>query len=144
MSLGGWGGREVTEYTPVHVSPLFPLNARKGWGWVWVQHYTGRHKQYSLKSSSGETSHFRVIFLSSILFFLLLLSMRERITLNSSRVSRVSLYLTAGITKQRGRTPRGTATYIQEVLPSNLVRDNDDYNSVFLAVLSTIASWHSG
>jgi hypothetical protein len=74
-----------SEYTPIHVCvTAFSFEREEGVGvGGWAHHYTGRHKQYSLKSSSGEASHFRVIFLSSLLFFLLLLSMREKITLNS-------------------------------------------------------------
>jgi len=66
--------REGYTIHPIHVCvTAFSLNAWREWGWgrVWAHHYIGRHKQYSLKRSSGEASHFRIIFLSifSILYF---------------------------------------------------------------------------
>jgi hypothetical protein len=63
------GVGEVRETTPsMSVSPLFfPLNARTEGG-GWAQFCAGLHKQHSLKSSIGETSHFRVIFLPIPLF----------------------------------------------------------------------------
>ena len=71
LSLG-----KATQSTPsmcVSLLFLWTHGGSRGWGCgrVWAHHCIGRHKQYSLKRSSGEASHFRIIFLSifSVLYF---------------------------------------------------------------------------
>lgn len=61
------GGREGSPLHPCVCHRFFFESAEakaKGGGGVWTHRYIGRHKQYRLKRSSGEASHFRIIFLS--------------------------------------------------------------------------------